>query len=104
MERHPAFAALFTAGREVIQTMSAADLRKAIEEPANRLGVGFEPGLVDELMSRVQGEPAGLPLLSFTLLKLWEMHGDGPMKTAMRRRSGTRRGITFSRRRRSPPT
>jgi WD40 repeat protein len=82
VEKHPAFAALFTAGREVIQTMQAADLRKVIEEPANRLGVGFEPGLVDELMTRVQGEPAGLPLLSFTLLKLWERRADGPMKTA----------------------
>jgi WD40 repeat protein len=82
VEKHPAFAALFTAGREGIQTMSAADLRKAIEEPANRLGVGFDADLVDKLMSRVQGEPAGLPLLSFTLLKLWEMRGDGPMKTA----------------------
>lgn len=82
VEKHPAFAALFTAGREVIQTMQAADLRKVIEEPANRLGVGFEPGLVDELMTRVQGEPAGLPLLSFTLLKLWELRADGPMKMA----------------------
>jgi hypothetical protein len=82
VESHAAFSALFTAGREVIQAMQASDLRKVIEEPANRLGVGFEPGLVDELMTRVQGEPAGLPLLSFTLLKLWEMRDGGLMKMA----------------------
>ena len=30
----------------------------------------------------MQGEPAGLPLLSFTLLKLWEMRADAAMKFA----------------------
>ena len=79
---HEAFSALFKAGRRNVEAMQASDLRKVIEEPANRLGVGFEPGLVDELMTRVQGEPAGLPLLSFTLLKLWEMRAGGPMKMA----------------------
>ena len=47
-------------------------LRNAIERPAARLGVTFEKGLVQELMQQVLGEPAGLPLLQFALLKLWE--------------------------------
>lgn len=82
VKAHPTFFTAFEAGVSTIQTMQASDLRKAIEEPAARLGVGFEPGLVDKLQTSVLGEPAGLPLLSFTLLKLWEMRGDGPMKTA----------------------
>jgi WD40 repeat protein len=82
LEKHPAFCEAFKAGNLGLQSMSAADLRKAIVEPAARLGVGFEDGLIDKLQASVQGEPAGLPLLSFTLLKLWEMRGDGPMQTA----------------------
>ena len=31
----------------------------------------FEDGLVDRLVKEILGEPAGLPLLQFTLLKLW---------------------------------
>lgn len=83
VQKHAAFGKLFNDGRIVIEAMSPADLRKAIEEPAKRLGVNFDPGLIDELMSRVQGEPAGLPLLQFTLLELWKRRdGGGPMRTA----------------------
>lgn len=82
IKKHPAFYEAFEAGTTVIQTMNAVDLRKAIVEPAWRLGVGYEPGLIDKLVNSVEGETAGLPLLSFTLLKLWEMRGDGPMKIA----------------------
>lgn len=79
---HPAFNDLFMACCLEVSAMQPSDLRKVIEEPAQRLGVGFEPGLVEELLTQVQGEPAGLPLLSFTLLKLWERRAGGPMKVA----------------------
>jgi uncharacterized protein YpmB len=36
------------------------------------VGLKFEEGLVDKLVGDVLGEPAALPLLQFTLLKLWE--------------------------------
>ena len=72
VETHPAFAALFAAGRIQIGALSAHELRSAIEEPANQVGVAFEPGLPEELVQRVLGEPAGLPLLQFTLLELWK--------------------------------
>jgi tetratricopeptide (TPR) repeat protein len=47
-------------------------LRDAIEKPANYVGLKFEHGIVDTLIKEILGEPAGLPLLQFTLLKLWE--------------------------------
>lgn len=52
--------------------LTAADLREAIEEPARRIGLKFEEGLIDHLLNDILGEPAALPLLQFTLLKLWE--------------------------------
>ena len=51
--------------------ISAADLREAIEEPAKRVGLKFEDGVIDQLVKDILGEAAGLPLLQFTLLKLW---------------------------------
>lgn len=47
-------------------------LRETIERPAELVGLKFESGVVDELVKEMLGEPAGLPLLQFTLLKLWE--------------------------------
>lgn len=36
------------------------------------MGLKFEEGVVDALLQDILGEPAALPLLQFTLLKLWE--------------------------------
>lgn len=76
VKKYPRFAELFDAGKIQIGALSAADLRVAIEEPAAQVGVGFETGLAEELVQQVIGEPAGLPLLQFTLLELWKQRGD----------------------------
>ncbi|GAB4498413.1 MAG: hypothetical protein OHK0052_11710 [Anaerolineales bacterium] len=55
-----------------VTAMSAAELRQAIINPAELVGLKFEDGLVDELVRSMVGEPAALPLLQFTLLKLWQ--------------------------------
>ena len=51
--------------------LNASELREAIEKPAELVGLKFEEGLVDALLKDVLGEPTALPLLQFTLLKLW---------------------------------
>jgi WD40 repeat protein len=60
--------------------MGAGELRRAIEGPAERAGLGVEPTLVDALVSDVAGEPGGLPLLSTALIDLWRER-DGTMLT-----------------------
>ncbi|SEB76228.1 hypothetical protein SAMN05519104_0062 [Rhizobiales bacterium GAS188] len=52
--------------------LSPRQLKNAIERPAEAVGLRFEDGLVDELVKDVAGEPASLPLLQFTLTRLWE--------------------------------
>lgn len=54
-----------------ITSLSAAELREAIEAPAALIGLKFEEGVVNALLNDTLGEPAALPLLQFTLLKLW---------------------------------
>ncbi len=68
----PSLISFYEDGQTRVTPLTSADLRKAIEEPAKRIGLKFEPGIVDTLIKDILGEPAGLPLLQFTLLQLWE--------------------------------
>ena len=61
--------------------MSPAELRRAIERPAERVGLKVEPALVDALVDDVAGEAGGLPLLETALLDLWRER-DGSTLTA----------------------
>lgn len=58
--------------QEYVGPMSRAEMRRAIEEPANRRGWEFESGLVDLLLQDVGEEPGALPLLSHALLETWQ--------------------------------
>jgi len=70
--REPALQEHFAEGRVPLTPLSAAELREAIERPALKVGLKFEDGVVESLLHDLLGEPAALPLLQFTLLKLWE--------------------------------
>jgi Novel STAND NTPase 1 len=48
-----------------------AELEEMIKRPAERVGLRYADGLIDELVRQVVGEPSALPLLQFTLWKLW---------------------------------
>ncbi|MCB0186160.1 MAG: hypothetical protein KDE31_17945, partial [Caldilineaceae bacterium] len=55
-----------------IGSMTASELRLAIEEPANANGWRLEDGLVELLLTDVAEEPGALPLLSHALLETWQ--------------------------------
>jgi hypothetical protein len=52
--------------------MDLDGLRQAIEEPAWRVELEFEEGLVATILDDVANEPGALPLLEHALLELWE--------------------------------
>jgi WD40 repeat protein len=87
----PALQAAFQQARVQVTALSAGDLRAAIEEPARRAGLKFEAGIVDELVRNILGERVGLPLLQFTLLKLWEARERNRVTWAAYRRLGNAR-------------
>ena len=58
--------------QEYIGAMNDKELRRAIEEPAQRGRWEFEPGLVDLLLNDVGHEPGALPLLSHALFETWQ--------------------------------
>lgn len=52
-------------------TMTRDELHRAVVEPAKRVGLDFEPGLVKLILDDVGDEPGNLPLLEFALAELW---------------------------------
>ncbi|HEX6385306.1 MAG TPA: hypothetical protein VF177_11600, partial [Anaerolineae bacterium] len=68
----PALQTLYEQAQVRMTAMKAAELRQAITGPADLVGLKFEENLVEEIIREVLGDPAALPLMQFTLLKLWE--------------------------------
>lgn len=71
--------------------MSPLELRRIIENPANEVGLKYEPGIVDELVREVVGEPSALPLLQFTLSQLWDNRERNVISWSAYRRVGSPR-------------
>lgn len=80
--------ALFDRGDLRATPLTASELREAIEEPARLIGLKFESGVVDGLIRDVLGEPAALPLLQFTLWKLWQSRDHNRITLASYRKLG----------------
>jgi WD40 repeat protein len=58
--------------QEYIGAMSDKEMRRAIEEPAQRGHWDLEPGLTDLILHDVGYEPGALPLLSHALYETWQ--------------------------------
>jgi WD40 repeat protein/cellulose biosynthesis protein BcsQ/energy-coupling factor transporter ATP-binding protein EcfA2 len=55
-----------------LQDMSPDDLRRAVVEPARKVGFSFDDGLVDKILQDLEHQPGQLPLLEFVLTRLWD--------------------------------
>jgi WD40 repeat protein/DNA-binding SARP family transcriptional activator len=69
---YPRFAELLSRSHALVGPMARAELREAIEQPAARAGLEVEDDLVEVLLTEVADEPGSLPLLSTTMLELWQ--------------------------------
>ncbi len=68
----PALQSIYEQSQVRLTAMKANELREAIVKPAELIGLKFEDDLVEQLIWDILGKPTALPLLQFTLLKLWE--------------------------------
>jgi WD40 repeat protein len=68
----PGFTDALSGAIEPVGPMRREQLREAVEGPARIRGVRFEPGLVDRILTDVGERPGRLPLLEFTLTRLWD--------------------------------
>ncbi len=69
--RDPEFGELLRAGMVAVAAPSEDELAEAIERPARRVGVCFEPGLVSQIVADVRDQPGALPLLQYALTELF---------------------------------
>ena len=89
---HDRLARLVGANQVLVGPMGRDELRRAIVEPARRVGLRVEPSLVDALIADVEGEAGGLPLLSAALLEQWQERDGRVMRRAAYDRAGGVRG------------
>jgi WD40 repeat protein/tRNA A-37 threonylcarbamoyl transferase component Bud32 len=86
--RYSRLAELLGANQVLVGPMHASELRRAIELPAGRVGLGVERELTDALVDDVEREPGALPLFSTALLELWQKRQDNALTLAVYRESG----------------
>jgi WD40 repeat protein/DNA-binding SARP family transcriptional activator len=89
---HDRLARLVGANQVLVGPMRRDELRRAIVEPARKVGLRVEPSLTDVLIVDVLDEPGGLPLLSAALLEQWSERDGHVMRRAAYERTGGVRG------------
>ncbi|NEO41626.1 MAG: peptidase C14 [Moorea sp. SIOASIH] len=63
-----------------VMPMSPEELKQAIVEPAKQVELEIEPELVKEILADVADAPGYLPLLQYTLTRLWEESTDNCLR------------------------
>jgi WD40 repeat protein len=76
---YPSLADNLAAQQVLIGSMHERELRQAIEEPARRVGLQFEQGLVNRSLEDITKEPGTLPLMQYALLELWNHREDSSL-------------------------
>lgn len=69
---YPEFGELIRSRMETILPLSAKGLERAIRGPAERVGVTFEQGLVEQIVSAMNYQAGALPLLQYALTELFD--------------------------------
>ncbi|HZQ64079.1 MAG TPA: BTAD domain-containing putative transcriptional regulator [Gaiellaceae bacterium] len=90
---HTELADLVDANHALIGPMTASELRRAIEGPAERAGLSVEPALADALVDDVAREAGGLPLLSTALVDLYDEREGRALTLESYKRTGGVRGV-----------
>ncbi|MEM7118503.1 MAG: BTAD domain-containing putative transcriptional regulator [Chloroflexota bacterium] len=79
---YPKLAEITQQGLFLLGGMASDEMQQAITQPAQKLNITFEPGLVARLLHDVGQEPGQLPLLQFALTELWERRNLGQLTHA----------------------
>lgn len=69
---HADIAVALAQSQLLVGPMGEAELRRAIERPAQQTGLRLDEGLADALVADVADQPGALPLLATALRELWD--------------------------------
>ena len=71
-----------------VPTMKREELRKAIAEPAQQVDLTIEKVLIERMLKDIEGSPGSLPLLEYTLTRLWQEKTDNQLQLSTYERLG----------------
>lgn len=74
-KRLAGFKKIYESGRALLPRLGAFELSEAIVRPADLVGFKFKDHTVKQIVQEIGTLPVALPLLQFTLTKLWEKRG-----------------------------
>ena len=89
---HPRLARRLGESHVLVGAMRSDEIARAIEGPAAAAGLSVEPELVSRLVGDTAGQTGGLPMLSTTLLELWQRRSGDRLTVASYDRTGGVRG------------
>lgn len=80
--QHPNLGCLFSEQGYLVPPMDKPALREVIVEPAKRSGYTFDEATISLLIEQCEGRPGALPLLQFSLERIWnELGRNEPAET-----------------------
>ncbi len=79
---HPAFAPILKESAVDVTPLAPDELERAIVEPARRVGVEFESGLVPRIAAETVRQPSPLPMLQYMLGELFDRRTGNRMTVA----------------------
>ena len=86
--RHPGLGELLRAGTVPVGAPSVDELLAMVTQPAAGVGVDFESGLAEHIVSNVADQPGGLPLLEYALTELFEARSSDEIAAVTYQESG----------------
>lgn len=69
---YPEFGELIRSRMETVLPLTAKGLERAVRGPAERVGMTFEQGLVEQIVSQMNYQAGALPLLQYALTELFD--------------------------------
>lgn len=82
LAEHAGIAGLARDATVLVGSPTTAEVRRMVEVPARRAGLLLEPGLAETVSDDAADEPGLLPLLSTSLMQLWERRSQGRLTYA----------------------
>ncbi len=80
-----------------VSSLERDEARRAMEEPARKVGLAFEGGLVEQILDDLEQQPGQLPLLEFVLGELWKQRRNGYLLAESYRGMGGIKGAIATR-------
>ncbi|WP_321415258.1 SUMF1/EgtB/PvdO family nonheme iron enzyme [uncultured Desulfobacter sp.] len=80
-----------------VPSMSSDELKNAIVEPAEKVGLEVEPELVNQMIGDVKHSPGSLPLLQYSLTELWNNREQDKLRLVEYTRMGGVKGTLAKR-------